>query len=177
MRENSEVAVDAIFDSFGPDASQPFAATSVPSVFVIIPTVTRYATQLRALHSNSPEIETDSLQAVKSLRSKFEKLALAQPTTNCTPQRPELLTVTAPSSPRPRANSNAADGVHLRSTSDVLSLEGVNERLWAGSRNGMISAYDGCKAVGGDELLGGAWGVAGGQLLGDWRDGRDCHQA
>ncbi|KAJ3509069.1 hypothetical protein NLJ89_g5412 [Agrocybe chaxingu] len=28
------------------------------------------------------------------------------------------------------------------STSDVLSLEGVNNRLWAGSRNGMISAYD-----------------------------------
>ncbi|KAH9931392.1 DNase I-like protein [Amylocystis lapponica] len=28
------------------------------------------------------------------------------------------------------------------STSDVLSLEGVNDRLWAGSRNGMIVAYD-----------------------------------
>ena len=28
------------------------------------------------------------------------------------------------------------------STSGVLSLEGVNNRLWAGSRNGMISAYD-----------------------------------
>ena len=28
------------------------------------------------------------------------------------------------------------------STSDVLTLEGVNNRLWAGSRNGMISAYD-----------------------------------
>lgn len=28
------------------------------------------------------------------------------------------------------------------SMSDVLSLEGVNDRLWAGSRNGMISAYD-----------------------------------
>ncbi|KAF9546307.1 DNase I-like protein [Agrocybe pediades] len=28
------------------------------------------------------------------------------------------------------------------STSDILSLEGVNDRLWAGSRNGMISAYD-----------------------------------
>lgn len=28
------------------------------------------------------------------------------------------------------------------STSDVLSLEGVNNLLWAGSRNGMISAYD-----------------------------------
>jgi hypothetical protein len=28
------------------------------------------------------------------------------------------------------------------SASDVLSLEGVNDRLWAGSRNGMISAYD-----------------------------------
>ncbi|RDB20337.1 putative inositol polyphosphate 5-phosphatase C9G1.10c [Hypsizygus marmoreus] len=28
------------------------------------------------------------------------------------------------------------------STSDVLSLEGVNERLWAGGRNGTISAYD-----------------------------------
>ena len=28
------------------------------------------------------------------------------------------------------------------STSDVLSLEGVNERLWAGGRKGMISAYD-----------------------------------
>ncbi|KAI0829199.1 DNase I-like protein [Trametes gibbosa] len=28
------------------------------------------------------------------------------------------------------------------STSDVLSLEGVNERLWAGSRKGLISAYD-----------------------------------
>jgi len=28
------------------------------------------------------------------------------------------------------------------STSDVLSLEGVNNRLWAGSRNGIISAYD-----------------------------------
>ena len=28
------------------------------------------------------------------------------------------------------------------SVSDVLSLEGVNDRLWAGSRNGMISAYD-----------------------------------
>ncbi|KAI0368466.1 DNase I-like protein [Pilatotrama ljubarskyi] len=28
------------------------------------------------------------------------------------------------------------------STSDVLSLEGVNDRLWAGSRKGLISAYD-----------------------------------
>lgn len=28
------------------------------------------------------------------------------------------------------------------STSDILCLEGVNERLWAGSRNGLISAYD-----------------------------------
>ncbi|TFK64185.1 DNase I-like protein [Pluteus cervinus] len=28
------------------------------------------------------------------------------------------------------------------STSDVLCLEGVNNRLWAGSRNGIISAYD-----------------------------------
>ncbi|TFK35097.1 Endonuclease/exonuclease/phosphatase [Crucibulum laeve] len=28
------------------------------------------------------------------------------------------------------------------STSDILSLEGVNDRLWAGGRNGMISAYD-----------------------------------
>ncbi|OJT02321.1 hypothetical protein TRAPUB_7161 [Trametes pubescens] len=28
------------------------------------------------------------------------------------------------------------------SSSDVLSLEGVNERLWAGSRKGLISAYD-----------------------------------
>lgn len=28
------------------------------------------------------------------------------------------------------------------STSDILCLEGVNERLWSGSRNGMISAYD-----------------------------------
>ncbi|KAL0948931.1 hypothetical protein HGRIS_009039 [Hohenbuehelia grisea] len=28
------------------------------------------------------------------------------------------------------------------STSDVLSLEGVNNRLWAGGRNGMIAAYD-----------------------------------
>ncbi|KAJ7683580.1 Endonuclease/exonuclease/phosphatase [Mycena rosella] len=28
------------------------------------------------------------------------------------------------------------------STSDVLCLEGVNNRLWAGGRNGMISAYD-----------------------------------
>ena len=27
------------------------------------------------------------------------------------------------------------------SVSDVLSLEGVNDRLWAGSRNGIISAY------------------------------------
>ena len=25
---------------------------------------------------------------------------------------------------------------------DALSLEGVSNRLWAGSRNGMISAYD-----------------------------------
>lgn len=28
------------------------------------------------------------------------------------------------------------------SVSDVLCLEGVNDRLWAGARNGMISAYD-----------------------------------
>ncbi|KAH9887700.1 DNase I-like protein [Cubamyces lactineus] len=28
------------------------------------------------------------------------------------------------------------------SASDVLSLEGVNDRLWAGSRKGLISAYD-----------------------------------
>ncbi|CCM00274.1 uncharacterized protein FIBRA_02304 [Fibroporia radiculosa] len=28
------------------------------------------------------------------------------------------------------------------STSDVMSLEGVNDRMWAGSRIGMISAYD-----------------------------------
>ncbi|KAI0759751.1 DNase I-like protein [Trametes elegans] len=28
------------------------------------------------------------------------------------------------------------------SSSDILSLEGVNDRLWAGSRKGLISAYD-----------------------------------
>jgi hypothetical protein len=28
------------------------------------------------------------------------------------------------------------------SASDILSLEGVSDRLWAGSRNGVISAYD-----------------------------------
>ena len=46
----------------------------------------------------SADIDSDSLQAVKNLRSKFEKLA--QDTSS------ELLTVTAPSSPRPRATSN-----------------------------------------------------------------------
>ena len=28
------------------------------------------------------------------------------------------------------------------STSDLMSLEGVNDRLWAGGRTGMISTYD-----------------------------------
>ncbi|EGO01411.1 hypothetical protein SERLA73DRAFT_103188 [Serpula lacrymans var. lacrymans S7.3] len=43
---------------------------------------------------------------------------------------------------------NAIDGgpqcveVMKISASDVLSLEGVNDRLWAGGRKGMISAYD-----------------------------------
>ena len=42
---------------------------------------------------------------------------------------------------------NAEDGyrcveVIKVSTSDILSLEGVNNRLWAGSKNGTISAYD-----------------------------------
>ncbi|KAI0922136.1 hypothetical protein AcW2_006915 [Taiwanofungus camphoratus] len=34
------------------------------------------------------------------------------------------------------------EGVMKVSASDVLSLEGVNDRLWAGGRIGMISAYD-----------------------------------
>jgi hypothetical protein len=44
--------------------------------------------------------------------------------------------------------TNASDGfpqcvdVMKVSVSDVLSLEGVNRRLWAGGRKGMISAYD-----------------------------------
>jgi hypothetical protein len=44
--------------------------------------------------------------------------------------------------------TNAPDGfpqcvdVMKVSVSDVLSLEGVNKRLWAGGRKGMISAYD-----------------------------------
>ena len=42
----------------------------------------------------------------------------------------------------------AADGVPVCvevikvSASDIVSLEGVNDRLWAGGRNGMIAAYD-----------------------------------
>ncbi|KAF9236877.1 Endonuclease/exonuclease/phosphatase [Melanogaster broomeanus] len=35
-----------------------------------------------------------------------------------------------------------SDGTPVLSTSDVLCLEGVNDRLWAGGRKGMISAYD-----------------------------------
>jgi hypothetical protein len=34
------------------------------------------------------------------------------------------------------------DEVMKLSTSDVLCLEGVNDRLWAGGRSGLISAYD-----------------------------------
>ena len=49
----------------------------------------------------SADIDSDSLQAVKNLRSKFEKLAL-----DASSQKTDLLTVTAPSSPRPRASSN-----------------------------------------------------------------------
>ena len=53
------------------------------------------------------DIDSDSLQAVKNLRSKFEKLAQ-----DASSQKTDLLTVTAPSSPRsprsprPRATSN-----------------------------------------------------------------------
>ncbi|EKM58956.1 uncharacterized protein PHACADRAFT_249089 [Phanerochaete carnosa HHB-10118-sp] len=36
----------------------------------------------------------------------------------------------------------ACDEVVKVSTSDILSLEGVNDRLWAGARNGMIAAFD-----------------------------------
>ena len=46
----------------------------------------------------STDIDSDSLQAVKNLRSKFEKLAQDSSS--------DLSTATAPSSPRPRATSN-----------------------------------------------------------------------
>ena len=46
----------------------------------------------------STDIDSDSLQAVKNLRSKFEKLAQDASS--------DHLTVTAPSSPRPRSTSN-----------------------------------------------------------------------
>lgn len=36
----------------------------------------------------------------------------------------------------------ACDEVVKVSTSDILSLEGVNDRLWAGARKGTIAAYD-----------------------------------
>jgi hypothetical protein len=51
----------------------------------------------------SIDIDSDSLQAVKNLRSKFEKLAL-----DASSQKTDLLTATgtAPSSPRPRTTSN-----------------------------------------------------------------------
>ena len=49
----------------------------------------------------STDIDSDSLQAVKNLRSKFEKLAQ-----DASSQKIDQLTVTAPSSPRPRATSN-----------------------------------------------------------------------
>ena len=49
----------------------------------------------------SADIDSDSLQAVKNLRSKFEKLAQ-----DASSQKTGLLTVTAPSSPRPPATSN-----------------------------------------------------------------------
>ena len=49
----------------------------------------------------STDIDSDSLQAVKNLRSKFEKLAL-----DASSPKTDLLTVTAPSSPRPRVTSN-----------------------------------------------------------------------
>jgi len=69
------------------------------------------------------DIDSDSLQAVKSLRSKFEKLAQ-----DASPQKLGPLTVTAPSSPRPRATSNSqlnpplSDDIQLRPSSSSSDL-------------------------------------------------------
>jgi hypothetical protein len=74
----------------------------------------------------SLDIDSDSLQAVKNLRSKFEKLALE----TSSQQQTDLLIVTAPSSPRPRAASNTqltlplsnGSGGQLRSSSSSSDL-------------------------------------------------------
>jgi len=76
----------------------------------------------------SPDVDLESLQAVKNLKSKFEKLASdgANGGIQSTPSR-EHLTVTAPSSPRPRATSSSqlvtpAESFQLRASSSSSDL-------------------------------------------------------
>ncbi|PPQ83593.1 hypothetical protein CVT25_006343 [Psilocybe cyanescens] len=64
------------------------------------------------------DIDSESLQAVKSLKSKFEKLALETNNTNY--RQSELLAVSTPPSPRPRA----ASGSHTNTPAEAISLRG-----------------------------------------------------
>ncbi|KAH9483207.1 putative inositol polyphosphate 5-phosphatase C9G1.10c [Psilocybe cubensis] len=79
----------------------------------------------------SSDIDSESLQAVSSLKSKFEKLALD--TTSSTYKQGELLAVSTPPSPRPRAASGShtntpAEAISLRSSSSSSDLRSPLKR-------------------------------------------------
>ena len=76
------------------------------------------------------DIDSESLQAVRNLKSKFEKLAM-KTSTQGTPRlntNGDTLVATAPSSPRPRATSSSEsnalpmEGFHLRASSSSSDL-------------------------------------------------------
>ena len=82
------------------------------------------------------DIDSESLQAVRNLKSKFEKLAM-ETLTQGTPRmntNGDKLTATAPSSPRPRATSSSqlnappVEGFHLRTSSSSSDLSGSAKR-------------------------------------------------
>ncbi|KAF8959542.1 Endonuclease/exonuclease/phosphatase [Flammula alnicola] len=83
----------------------------------------------------SSEIDQESLHAVKSLRSKFEKLASETVSSQRVSGNGDLLAVAAPSSPRPRATSSSQvdgpppDALYLRASSSSSDLKAPLKRV------------------------------------------------
>lgn len=84
--------------------------------------------------SQQPDVDSGSLPAVKSLRSRFEQLAneTFPTTTKRAPNSRNLLSPDRPGSPRPRAASGSnvfpPDAHQLRSTSSSSDLKGGARR-------------------------------------------------
>ena len=97
----------------------------------IQPGVTEYQ-DLRRMEGG--DIDSESLQAVRNLKSKFEKLAMETQAAPRINTNGDTLAATAPSSPRPRATSSSqlnappAEGFHLRTSSSSSDLSVSTKR-------------------------------------------------